>query len=284
MLLTLPSNCSKELYPKNVTSDYQVQLPHTIQLTEGQYEVGLTGFHYPRSWFNFTTTASYVAVFGMADTEEGASPKCYDTTPDGEIVNDDAEGGRVGRSLYRRRRVVIPPGHYVEIAQILDILNDVGKAKSGATFIYREERQRVSLHFRPGLKTCKYTVRLKAPLVEKLGWPREDILITEGANTVIEAPGVIKLDSIDLLFVHCDIAADSHVVGDVVNPLMRVIPVMGKHGAIVSYEPLRVDWLPVRWNEFRTLRVLITDAFGEKIPFERGNCSVKLVIRRRSPF
>jgi hypothetical protein len=282
-ILTLPSNCSLEKYPSNVTSDYKVELPQPIELADGQYEVGLTGFQYPRTWYNFNTQSAYTAVYHMATAEEGQPlPKCLDTS-DRDPGPDDADDSRVARSLYRSKRVVVPAGHYMDIQQVLNILNDV-RVKTAATFVYREEREKVSLHFRPGLKSCRYTVRLSAALAEKLGWPREETIITGGREQVFEAPGVIKLDSIDLIFVHCDLAADSHIVGDIKTALMRVVPVAGRHGSVMAYEPRRVDWLPVRWTQFRTLRVLITDSFGEKIPFERGVCAVKLLLRRHSPF
>ena len=50
--------------------------------------------------------------------------------------------------------------------------------------------------------------------------------------------------------------------------LFRVIPVYREHGAINTYEPMHLDWLPVRWTEFRTARVIITDSFGKRVPFE----------------
>ena len=59
-LLTLPSNASLEVYPTNVTSDYRVQLAKTIQLRDGQYEVALAGFIYPRTWYNFDTIYSWL--------------------------------------------------------------------------------------------------------------------------------------------------------------------------------------------------------------------------------
>lgn len=206
------------------------------------------------------------------------------------VLIDDSEDNdpshTVSSGLFRRRKQIdISPGHYTRIEQVLDILNnEFGKAKMPATFIYHEEREKVSLYYKPGLHQCAYSVDLSAPLAEKLGWPRERATLSGIGSDIIEAPGVIKLDTIDLIFVHCDLASDSHVVGDVKNCLLRVVPVWGKHGSTSSYEPMQLDWLPVRWHEFRTLRVLITDSFGEKIPFERGVCTAKLLVRRLSPF
>lgn len=281
-LLTLPSNASLQVYPTNLISDYRVQLAKTIRLTDGQYEVALASFIYPRTWYNFDTRSEYAVTYNIAQDNPD---KCKD------LVDSDGEGGgnpehRISSGLLRRRKTIhIPPGHYVNIEQVLRIVNnEMHKGKPCATFVYNDQTERLKVHFKPGLHRCNYNVTLTPPLAEKLGWPREETVLTGAGGDIIEAPGVINLDTTNLIFVHCDIASDSHMVGDVENCLLRVIPVYGKHGSINTYEPWHLDWLPVRWNEFRTTRVLITDSFGKKIPFERGVCTVKLLLRKRSPF
>ena len=173
----------------------------------------------------------------------------------------------------------------MHIDQVLRIVNnDMSKGKPCATFSFNDQTERLTVNFKPGSHRCKHSATLTPPLAEKLGWPRRETVLTGAGGDIIEAPGVVKLDTTDLIYVHCDIASDSHMVGDVENCLLRVIPVFGKHGAINTYEPTHLDWLPVLWTEFRTARVLITDSFGKRVPFERGICTVKLLLRKRSPF
>lgn len=275
------------VYPQNLTSEYRVQLPHQMDLTGAQYEVGLTGFQYPRSWFNFNSRTHYTALYTMADASEGqdvewCSPE-FDVEGEGATSGgEDEDRRRLVRSLYKTRRFAIPAGHYTHVDEVLDLVN--GFAKVGASFAFNRATRRVSLYFRPGLHGCLYKVRLTGALAEKLGWPREELTLFGRESDVIEAPHMVCLDTVDLIFVHCDIAADAHVVGGVTNCLLRVIPVAGDHGQVVSYEPKRVDWFPVRMSQFRTVRVLITDGYGERIPFESGTCSVKLLLRRSNAF
>ena len=88
----------------------------------------------------------------------------------------------------------------------------------------------------------------------------------------------------DCLYVHCDLAQDAHVVGNVKNCLLRTVSTRGRFGEVICYEPRLLDWLPVRWTEFKNLHVVITDGYGNKVPFEGGTCSAKLLLRRRRSF
>ena len=49
--LTLPSDSSAACYPNNTIARYVTKLPERIRL-EGDYEVGLSDFVYPHTWYN----------------------------------------------------------------------------------------------------------------------------------------------------------------------------------------------------------------------------------------
>ena len=130
-----------------------------------------------------------------------------------------------------------------------------------------------------------WTVLLNAPVARKLGWPGR-VLLRRPAHSPrrLWAPGVVNLDEVDLLYVHCDLAADSHLVGDKRVPLLAAVSVQGRMGEVVHYEPRVLDWLPVRSSYVSTIEVLITDGAGRRVPFETGATLVKVHLRRRSPF
>ena len=50
-LVLLPSKASMDIYPRNKTSEFTVQLPKSIDL-EGFWEVGLAEIQYQNSWYN----------------------------------------------------------------------------------------------------------------------------------------------------------------------------------------------------------------------------------------
>lgn len=51
--VTLPSNSSMGIFPKNTQAQYKVKLPEHLSLT-GPWEVGLTSITYPHTWINVT--------------------------------------------------------------------------------------------------------------------------------------------------------------------------------------------------------------------------------------
>lgn len=52
-MLSLPSDSSMDLYPDNTISHYRIKLDRPIELEDGfDYEVGMTGFIYPKTWYN----------------------------------------------------------------------------------------------------------------------------------------------------------------------------------------------------------------------------------------
>ena len=294
MLFTLPSNASLSLYPDNTTTEYRVELPSRVSLQSADYEVALASFYYPRTWFNVTQDEQYWVRYSTATPEGHARHlEMGDEPPDSSDPEVDSESSglipRVGfdtfapartrppcPGLARRRQLI--PGHYESVEAILEQIND---NKTAAVFTYSQPRERITVTFLASSRDCGYKVQLSPALSLLLGWPNEETTLLGRRNHHIEAPGAVRLDVIDMLYVHCDLASDYHVVGDVKNCLLRVVPVQGRHGDLVAYEPRILDWLPVRWTEFKSVHLLITDHYGRRIPFERGTCAVKLLVRRR---
>ena len=88
-LLTLPSNSSMHLYPGNTLADYRVQLPKTLNF-DTPHEVALTGFHYPKTWFNFPKTEHYSVTYREFNCD--LQPRMnWDEDRDGGEVRIDRE-------------------------------------------------------------------------------------------------------------------------------------------------------------------------------------------------
>ena len=270
VIFTLPSNASMDLYPDNTTTDYRVELPSRVELGGNDYEVALASFTYHRSWYNVLTSQPYTAVFTFEAGHEhrGAEEGSGDFPCDSGLFTE-------GRSYLR-------PGYYETLDAVLEALYaSHGGSRPGFIFTRQGPSGRVLLQFRPGLKHCVGRVTITPALSWLLGWPYRETVLVGRVGTGIRAPAQPRLEPVDCLYVHCDLAQDAHVVGNVKNCLLRTVPTRGRFGEVVCYEPRLLDWLPVRWTEFKNLHVVITDGFGQKIPFEGGTCSVKLLLRRR---
>ena len=289
-VLTLPSNACLDLYPDNVIGRYTVKLPHPLEL-EGDHEVALTGMVYPISWYNFPQGRVYslsIKVIHTADHVREDGPESHeDEVEEGDIVNRDAEEegedeGQPAR-LHYNRKVVLRPGHYGSPDKVMDILN-AKAVPSGVRFIYSSITQRVTVKTVTGRPSTILSVELvlSPDLAYKLGWPDvEQGLVLAHQSSRIVSPGVMNLEEVEVLYVNCDLASPSHVVGSSLVPLLKTVAVKGQYGAAVQFEPMVLDWIPVRHRRITTASVLITDSTGRLVPFERGRCSVKVHLRRR---
>lgn len=256
VVLTLPSNSSKHLYPRNRTSSYKVQFPKRLEFTDGKYEVGLTAFHYPRTWYNLATGGRYRVRFFINEVEDFTAE--------------------------------LKKGYYDTESRLCDALTDLcigNSSTSHVRFSYNPvtEKATIALGHENGPRGVT-TMVMSSDLAIKLGWPPRRATLSGMPGESFESPGVMRLHELDAIFINCDLAGDHHVVGDSMVPLLKVVTVDGVHGSSVTFEPKTVDWLPLRKNTFDTAEVMITDSRGNPVPFERGIASVQVHIRRVNPF
>ena len=103
----------------------------------------------------------------------------------------------------------------------------------------------------------------------------------DGFTTVTKAESVIYLvQGFYALYVYTSIV-EPRVVGDSVVPLLRIVPIEGKHGDLVSKGFDNVQYVSVLHKEFTTIEVDIRDDTGRSVPFERGRTTVTFHFRRR---
>ncbi|KAK2187695.1 hypothetical protein NP493_156g00009 [Ridgeia piscesae] len=85
----------------------------------------------------------------------------------------------------------------------------------------------------------------------------------EGDSVVDMAQGFYAL------YVYINVV-EPRLVGDSVAPLLRIVPLEGKHGDIVSKSFDNVQYVPVLHKEFGTVEVDIRYDAGRSVPFEGG--------------
>ena len=260
-VITLPSNACMSLFKDNTISSYRVELPKRLTY-EGPHEVGLTGFMYNRTWYNFPVSKYYECEIMQRPSMTGPGPSTA-------------------------RTAAIKPGHYVSEREILEQLN-LADTVDYVEFIYSPITRKVNILF----KRPNWCVSMDRSMCVRLGWGDDGgprlicggvpcIDDTEFVPILEEPPHVLLLDPIDLIYVYSNIASEGHIVGDTEVALLKTIPVKGQHGERVNYEPRIIDWLPLRSQEIQTISVLITDGTGNIIPFESGQSLVRLHIRKR---
>ena len=82
------------------------------------------------------------------------------------------------------------------------------------------------------------------------------------------------------LYVYSSIV-EPRIVGDKIAPLLRIVPITGRHGEMVGARFDHVQYMPVLSREFEAVETEIRDDTGRPVPFERGKVTVTLHLRRR---
>ena len=85
-----------------------------------------------------------------------------------------------------------------------------------------------------------------------------------------------------MLYVYTS-SVEPRVDGDSVVPLLRIVPIEGKHGDLVSKSFDNVQYVSVLHKEFTTVEVDIRNDAGRSVPFERGGTTVTCHFRRCKP-
>lgn len=247
--VTLPSDASMNYFENNKVSSYITRLPKTIDLQNGEWEVGLCEINYPHTWFNVNGSNNYV-----------------------DYIFPGPEN---------RFRHVIPSGFYPTVPHILDALS-IEKFENQFSFSFNEITKRVEIkvYGESGIAMC-------SGLSELLGFPSMEMRGTINAEGKLEYLTVESKNISDpcarfrVLMIYTDII-EPQIVGDVFAPLLRIVNVTGHHGDMIHVQYDKPHYLPVSRNIIETIEINIRTHTGELVPFERGRSYVKLHFRQKS--
>ena len=244
--LTLPSNSSMHIYPRNTLTNYMTQLPNQVYL-DGEWEVGLAEIQYPYTWNNVTEGNNYVYV---------------------KVWNED-----------EYTPVKIPPGNYSAVNNLIYNITQLIRAtakfrEDDFEFRYTPTDKRTSVFVKRG---C--FVKLEGDIATVLGFKRGTVV----NDTLVTSPFLsLTTGAISSLYVYTDLI-HSQYVGDVKVPLLRIVGVDGQHGDSIAKIFDRPQYLPVCRQTFDTVEIDIKDDTGEKISFLHGKVVVKLHFRKQRP-
>ena len=226
-------------------TEYRVCLPQTTTLS-GDWEVALTESHYPHSWNN--VQGNFQDRFYLCDQEL-----------DGVWEH-----------------LIVPPGHYSSVADLITKINEV---------VDEDDRFKDELQLSFDTLNRKVTVRLQnkvevyfSEIGQMLGFSPNNVISSRST-----AERAVDLEhSFHDLYVYCDII-QSQYVGDVLVPLLRIVPVEGKDGERISKSFTRRQYVPVGRKQFKTIEVNIKRDTGETVPLEFGRVLLTLPFRQSRP-
>lgn len=239
--LTLPSDSSAQFFPANTLSDYRTKLPYPIQL-KGRWEVGLAELIYPKSWPNVPYCFFYYSLGGL-----------------------------------ELQKVEIKAGHFESIDGVLQgLVNQMSpRARQQIMFEFDSQKKRIKVIMRKGARI----VMSDRQMCILLGvGATQNKLWEEGEHECENTPDLYL--GFYSLYVYCNMV-EPVIVGDTSVPLLRVVPVDGSYGSIITRAFDKPHYVPVLTNNFETVDINIATDMGDYVKFEFGKVVIKLHFRPR---
>lgn len=254
--VTLPSNASMVLYPANNPGHYFVKLPQTLDLN-AQYDVGLVEIQFPNSYFNVLEGDAWL-----------------------EFTPDNPPG-----LITRTTKLSLPAGLYKSAS---DFIDDINYLVGNLERELKSDNSIFRVHFDPRSKRAivkLYAQAVQVQISERLA----NILgLTETLATtntpVLHGDTLVELDSpMNNIYVYCDLVS-SRVVGDVMVPLLRTVPILDRSTASVFRIYDKPHYISLSRFSFDTVEILLTTEFGQTLPFKSGTSVLTLHFRSRRRF
>ena len=251
--LNLPSNTYRgpSSQEHNSTSEFRVPLPKDIRLV-GEYEVALVELLYPYSFDNIRHQFEKFTYTNQIILHEKSTA---------DIEN-----------------IFIWPSHYDDIDQLLASLHAEfthvavknNKWKNVLGLNFDAVKQRVVFKVKHG-----YEVILSEHLAYMFGFVDK---LLDGKNIAKFRPDM--RGGMDSLHVLCDLC-EPQIVGDSMDPLLRIIPVSGKYGDVIHRVFVAPHYINVLVKEFSSVGISIKTDRNENVPFTFGKTVAKLHFRRK---
>ena len=171
-------------------------------------------------------------------------------------------------------------GYYGSANMLVRALNDGVKCRS-VKFSYDPVTQKVCVHMKGDT-----TFMLYGDLPDILGFGTGDGVVIRTTltdrKTLTQGNSIVDLRrGFESLYV-CSSIVEPRIVGDKIAPLLRIVPITGRHGEMVTARFDHVQYIPLLSREFGSIEKEIRDDTCRPVPFERGKVTVTLHFRRCS--
>ena len=243
--LVLPIDSSMVTHPNNTLAQYITNLPRRISLS-GVWECGLTEIHDPHDWYNVRNARLTVEHDGNVETNAYFEDGYYDSP---KALAKKLNGDKPGRVKFS----------YEPVMQTF-----VANVKSEKTFTLYGDLPDI-LGFGAGTGDSSSTS-----------------LVSSTRSMLVRGYSIVDLRrGFESLYVYSSIV-EPRIVGDKIAPLLRIVPITGSHGEMVTARFDHVEYIPVLSREFGSVETGIRDDTDRPVPFERGKVTVMHHFRRCS--
>ena len=282
-VLTLSSNASKELFPENTPSNFDIQLPgNGLELDDDggvfAWYVALARLSFPKSWSvldrSSDETVVTVRIFDRDTDEESKGSPFQDKIVWNKFTNETDLINALNQSLEKTNQLwggCFSFKLYTDDRIHLEIL------PSTSDFLTQYSRISVLLH-ESLLKILGF-----APAIFEIQLPVDRLMV--GDQHILKVDNIVANRPPDInagqyvLCIYSDIIRSS-VLGDSKTPLLAVVSASGEFGKHITVEPVRLDFIPINSARIQRVNISIKSISGIPVTFERGQVTVTLHLKR----
>ena len=245
--ICLPSNSSMDVYPENNPGHFYTKLPRDIDLSGMEYEVGLSEIIFTNSYVNVEKETLGLRIKPQKDSNP------------------------VLLSLH--------PGLYESTPELLNSLNNLTKSQ------YGPGKNRIKFYFNKPTKRASLKIYDKgasaelSPGLAKLLHLKTDKWYKGSHKYWGSGPVDIHEDTYTI-YAYCDIV-EHRPVGDVMAPLLRIIPTIDKTAEVIDLIYENPHYIPLARRHFNSIEIRLATDKGKELVFESGKTVLTLHFRPR---
>ena len=174
---------------------------------------------------------------------------------------------------YTARNMSQEPPVTLEVTLGQPITYNFGDQEPKVVFVYHAVSQKATIQV---LENCQ--LELSPTLQRMLGM--QEVYLSQGSHRGVHVVDVNQ--GFYSLYVYCNLI-EPWLVGDSRAPLLRIVPIEGHSGQMITKTYQHIHYLPLLQKHFRTIEIDIKKDTGERVPFELGKLVVTLHFRKQKP-
>jgi hypothetical protein len=305
--ITLPSNASMDRYPDNRPGKFKADLSHRHDLSDGQWEIGLTEIQFTSNWRYSTPKFDMVVWLGefehTADMHK-ARPENYAMSAREASLLAIEESSF---SLHRHVTAYIefPAGSWLNEYEFADVLSEsmktaLNKTIAGIPTRYKDKVKEV--------KTVRYvkdtaTKRTQFDAIDKhigVSTDREDIMAILGISPRPETENLAKVGKghkvfmfnyvgerllggfppLETIFVYSSVCTEQHI-GNQTGNLLKTVGVTAEHSKRQCERYSAPIYVRLRPSTLDSIDIQLRDKTGSEVIFDGSSTLVVLQLHVR---
>ena len=266
--MTLLSDNSMTLFPKNTQACFQTKLPKPIDIQKGEWEMALVEIILPGQIFNVSEEERH---FDLDSDDSQLLSYLWTEVP------PVCDGQKLTYPL------CIPAGVYSTPFHLVEEINEVIQKTIGDHL----KKKHLDLE----MKYSRSTKRIKMVSSKTIGLKFHPTMAAKlgvsdiNKDTIVTDQKLFQHDvdlfaGINYMFIYSDVA-DYTLLGDIQAPILRVVPFEDCKQFYRHKEFLNLHYVPVNKSYFDEISINIRGDTGQLIQFSGGKSMVKLHFRKR---